>query len=174
MDALASAGEEIHKDPALFSPDRALPGAEPPPGLYRCRTHKLGGRTGLLPYVAYPFFRCRVEADGSFTKLDGSQRPVGRIHRDRAARAVFLGTMLLGDEVRPLRYGRDQRRDLAAWVERVGERRWRMAFPYPHFESTLDLVELVPAQGSVATTGGGTMAGFGVAAGAGSGGSEAR
>lgn len=144
MDALASAGEQMPEDAALFDPDRALPRAEPPPGLYRCRMHKLGGRTGLLPYVAYPFFRCRVGADGSFNKLDGSQRPMGRIYSDRNARAVFLGTLLLGDEGRPLRYGRDEQRDLAAWVERIGERRWRMAFPYPHFESRLDVMELVP------------------------------
>jgi hypothetical protein len=44
-----------------------------------------------------------------------------------------------------MRYGRDADRDLAGWVERVGERRWRLILPYPRFESTIDVVELVPA-----------------------------
>ena len=43
-----------------------------------------------------------------------------------------------------MHYGRDRERDLAGWVERVGDRRWRLIFPYPHFESTLDVIELVP------------------------------
>ena len=28
--------------------------------------------------------------------------------------------------------------------ERVGERRWRLVFPYPHFESMVDVLELIP------------------------------
>jgi hypothetical protein len=30
-------------------------------------------------------------------------------------------------------------------VERIGPARWRIALPRPRFESTLDLIELVPA-----------------------------
>ncbi|RYI18344.1 MAG: DUF4893 domain-containing protein, partial [Acetobacteraceae bacterium] len=26
----------------------------------------------------------------------------------------------------------------------VGPRRWRIAFPYPHWESTIDIFELIP------------------------------
>lgn len=157
----------------LFNPDRNLRDPAPPAGDYRCRTFKLGGqgRAGL-DYVAYPWFRCRVGADGAFSKLDGSQRPVGVIYPHSSGRAVFLGTLNLGDERRVLRYGRDRNRDMAAFVERVEERRWRMVFPYPRFESLLDVIELVPA--SVGTTGGGTTAGVGATAGAGSGGSAAR
>jgi hypothetical protein len=29
-------------------------------------------------------------------------------------------------------------------VERIGENRWRLVLPYPHFESTIDILELVP------------------------------
>ena len=54
--------------------------------------------------------------------------------------------MVLGDETRAYQYGRDPERDLAGWVERIGERRWRVIFPYPHYESTLDVIELVPVQ----------------------------
>ena len=80
-----------------------------------------------------------------FTKLTGSQRPVGTLFPDNGRRMVFLGTLMLGDETRALRYGRDRERNLIGVVERVGPNRWRIAFPYPHFESLLDVIELVPA-----------------------------
>ena len=57
---------------------------------------------------------------------------------------VFLGTLMLSDETRALRYGRDQERNLIGAVERVGPARWRIAFPYPYYESLLDVIELVP------------------------------
>lgn len=133
----------------LFDPDRALLDPLPPPGGYRCRVFKLGtGRAATPGYVAYPFFACRIEQEGdvlSFHKRSGSQRPVGLILPDTESRGVFLGTLMLGDESAPLDYGRDATRDMVARVERVGERRWRMALPYPNFESTLDVIELVPA-----------------------------
>ena len=132
-------------DPTLYDFDRALPGAMPPAGNYRCRTVKLGSQRGRGPaFVPYGWFICRIGADGSFAKT-GSQRPIGRLLPDTDARAVFLGTLMLPDEARPLEYGRDRNRDMAGLVERIGERRWRMVLPYPHFESVLDLIELVPA-----------------------------
>jgi hypothetical protein len=53
--------------------------------------------------------------------------------------------MQLGDEKRPMSYGRDANRDMAGLIERIAERRWRVVLPYPRFESVLDVVELVPA-----------------------------
>src|SRR3546814_12704807 len=79
-----------------------------PAGDYRCRTIKVGARTGTLGYIAYSWFRCRVDAGqgaASLTKLTGSQRPVGRIFPDNAKRQIFLGTLELGDEKLPLDYG---------------------------------------------------------------------
>jgi hypothetical protein len=141
---------EVEAAGPLLDPDAALTEPAPPPGDYRCRIVKLGGQgTSNLRYVGYPFFRCRIEAGPSgtlaFARLDGSQRPVGRIFPDTSRRMIFLGTLQLGDEVGALRYGHDQARDLAGLVERVGPRRWRLAFPKPHFESTFDVMELVPA-----------------------------
>lgn len=141
---------EIDREGALLDPDAALPGAALPAGDYRCRTIKLGSQgQGGLDLVAYPWFGCRVApgADGlvHFTKLDGSQRPVGRLYAEHDRRQIFLGTLQLGDERRALRYGRDRERNMAGIVERIGERRWRILFPYPHFESTLDVIELAPA-----------------------------
>ena len=133
---------------ALFEPDRALANPLPPPGDYRCRTVKLGAKTAGMPsFNAYPWFACRIERERdvlSFTKDSGSQRPVGLVFPDSDVRAVFLGTLLLGDETSPLRYGQDRARDIAGTVERIGDRRWRMTLPYPAFESVMDVVDLVP------------------------------
>jgi hypothetical protein len=79
-----------------------------------------------------------------FTKMTGSQRPVGDIFADNGRRMIFLGVLMLGDEPRALRYGRDRERNLIGLVERVGPSRWRIAFPHPHYESLLDVIELVP------------------------------
>jgi len=35
---------------------------------------------------------------------------------------------------------------MAGYVERVGERRWRMVLPRPTFESIVDVIELVPVR----------------------------
>lgn len=152
-DALAQANRSnaaaISAGGALFEPDTALPGAQPPAGDYACRTVKLGRnpRGGVLDYIAYPVFRCRIALAGGrvhFTKLTGSQRPVGTIFPDNGRRMIFLGTLVLGDEARALRYSRDDERDLIGIIERIGERRWRLVFPRPHYESLLDVVELTP------------------------------
>jgi hypothetical protein len=144
----AGHGAAIDGHGRLLEPDAAIPGALPN-GAYRCRIIKLGGQGGgLLDYIAYPAFTCRVVADGAvqyFSKQSGSQRPMGRIYRGDAMRGVFLGTLLLGDETRPMRYGGDSERALAGWVERVEPARWRIVLPAPHFESMTDVIELVPA-----------------------------
>jgi hypothetical protein len=141
----ASAAEVATMGP-LANPDLALTGAMPPAGSYTCRVYKLGARTpGMLPFVGYPPFQCRIDADGSFAKLTGSQRPVGKLYPSTDTRVVFLGTLVLGDEPGPLAYGTDAQRDMAGFVERVDERRWRLVLPYPAFESVIDVIELVPS-----------------------------
>ncbi len=131
----------------LLDPDAAIPGAIPN-GRYRCRVIKLGAKSeGLLDYIAYPAFACRVQQERDiqgFAKLSGSQRPVGLIFPGDAIRQVFLGALTLGDETRAMQYGRDPERDVAAWVERIDQRRWRMVLPAPRFESLTDVIELIP------------------------------
>ena len=121
-----------------------------PNGQYRCRVIKVGAKQpGLLDYIAYPAFRCRIQQERNlqgFAKLTGSQRPVGLVFPSEATRQVFLGTLVLGDEARAMQYGNDPDRDLIAWVERIGPNRWRMVFPSPRFESLTDVIELVPAR----------------------------
>ena len=152
LDKARAAGHaaEIAGEGALLAPDSALKGVAPPLGDYRCRVLKIGGQSeGLLHYVAYPAFDCRISAGAGvmdFVKLTGSQRPIGRLFADSDRRIVFLGTLQLGDERGILRYGHDRQRDMIGLLERIGERRWRLAFPYPAFESTLDVVELLPKE----------------------------
>lgn len=147
--ARAADAKAIGAAGALFEFDRALGSAMPPPGAYRCRVYKLGAAgSAMREFTAYPWFECRIEDEGevrSIYKTSGSQRPVGLLFKDSDARAIFLGTLVLGDERAPLEYGQDASRDMAGYVERVGERRWRLVLPSPRFESLLDVVELVPA-----------------------------
>ena len=153
VDALAAARKsghsaEIASEGALLDPDAAQAGPAIPDGMYQCRVIKLGRQSeGLLDYVAYPGFTCRVRAQRSLqrlTKLSGSQRYVGLIFPGDAIRNVFLGTLVLGDENRALQYRQDDARDIAGYIERIGPNRWRLVMPQPHFESQLDVMELVP------------------------------
>ncbi|OYY66023.1 DUF4893 domain-containing protein [Sphingomonas sp. 28-62-11] len=134
---------------ALFDADRALPGALPPPGTYRCRVFKLGAKgVAMADFTRYGDFDCQVDRQAGvsrFYKNSGAQRAMGTIYDDSTSRGIFLGTLQLGDESRPMEYGRDGGRDLAGFVDRVGDKRWRIVLPYPQFESIIDVIELVPA-----------------------------
>ncbi|CAN5385021.1 hypothetical protein BH09PSE3_BH09PSE3_18910 [soil metagenome] len=142
-------GDKIDREGALLVPDAGLDNVSLTGGRYRCRVIKLGSVvSGVATFTPYPAFDCLVNDEGevsSFAKVGGPQRPVGLIFDDGAARRIFLGTMMLGDETRPMEYGRDAARDMAGAVQRIGDRRWRMILPYPRFESVMDVVELVPA-----------------------------
>ena len=155
VDALKAAraaghGGAIDREGVLLRPDSALGGGIIPSGDYACRVIKLGARSqGMLEFVAYPYFTCRISAQGglqTFTKLTGSQRQVGLIFPGDGLRQVFLGTLVLGDESRAMQYGSDRQRDVAGFIERIGPRRWRLVMPKPHFESQLDVLELVPVR----------------------------
>ena len=147
-------GAEIAAEGALLEPDSALAEATMPDGDYRCRILKLGDKSqGMPAFISYPAFLCRVDTRSGpsgerrhFTKLTGSQRAMGVIFTDSAMRDILLGTLVLGDEQRALQYGVDETRDVAGIIERIGPARWRMVLPEPHFESQLDVMELVPAQ----------------------------
>jgi hypothetical protein len=144
----AGHGPQIDAEGRLLALDAALPGSLPN-GNYRCRIIKIGARSdGMLDYIAYPGYACRVTQEGALqylAKLSGSQRPMGRIYPADQMRSVFLGVLMLGDEKWPMRYGSDTDRVLAGWVERIEPRRWRVILPAPRFESLTDIVELVPA-----------------------------
>ena len=150
MRAARAAGHsaDIDREGALLDPDAALGGGPIPNGDYRCRLIKLGVKSqGLLDYVSYPAFDCRITQAGQvqdFAKLTGSQRQIGSIFPGDPLRQVFLGTLVLADENRAMRYGRDTERDVAGYVENIGPNRWRLIMPRPHFESVMDVMELLP------------------------------
>jgi hypothetical protein len=154
VDALAAArkaghGAEIDAQGALLQPDAALASPAIPAGIYRCRVIKLGAKSpATLGYVAYPGFACRVRPDHQLQRLDkltGSQRYVGLVFPGDPLRNIFLGTLVLGDETRSMQYGQDQGRDIAGYVERIADHRWRLIMPEPQFESQMDVMELVPS-----------------------------
>jgi hypothetical protein len=150
LDQARAAGHaaDIAKEGALLEPDAALGPVPIPNGRYKCRVIKLGAKSQGMPnYLSFPAFGCLISQEKElqrFYKLTGSQRQAGLLFRADPLRQAFLGTLVLGDETRAYRYGGDQYRDLAGWVERIGDNRWRMILPYPHYESTLDVIELVP------------------------------
>ncbi len=134
---------------ALIDPHAALDNPTPPSGRYRCRTVKLGhqGATGL-GYVVYGWFECEITRTANglrLVKTTGSQRPSGLLFPEDDLGMVFLGSMALGEEPRANSYGNNDGRDFAGRVERIGRNRWRLVIPWPENESTLDLIELVPA-----------------------------
>lgn len=147
--ARAADARLIDGDAALFDPDRAQADAMPPAGAYRCRTYKLGGGgTAVSAIVTYDWRPCTLVEDGQvrhFRMEGGVQRPDGNLFPDVKARVVFIGTLEVGDDAAPLRYGIDNKRDLIGYGERIGEKRWRLVLPYPAFESKLDVIEIVPA-----------------------------
>jgi hypothetical protein len=142
------AARELRALGPLAEPRLTLNRPQPTPGRYQCRTIKLGAaQEGLLPYVAYGWFRCSVTltpgGDLILRKTTGSQRPVGLIcPADNPRQARFVGVLELGTETKTPRYGADPDRDMVGVVQRTGANRWRIAFPWPRYESKLDILEL--------------------------------
>ena len=134
------------------SRDRALvsalfaPGIEPidtlPDGNYRCRTIKLGG---ILPLTAYTDFSCRISDGGTvIEKTSGSQRFTGTLTPSGDA-LFFQGALHYNDDPAG-RYGADPEMDQVGCLYKVKDQAiYRLEKPYPLFESTHDVIELIPA-----------------------------
>ncbi len=77
-----------------------------PNGDYRCRVIKVGAKSeGLLNFIAYPAFRCRIEPGQRlqrFTKLTGSQRQVGLIYPADALRRCSSARWCSATRPRPI------------------------------------------------------------------------
>ncbi|MEP2988567.1 MAG: DUF4893 domain-containing protein [Parasphingorhabdus sp.] len=138
----------IEKRSPLFDVDAAQSNSDLPAGLYNCSITKLDGKAnGGLPYISYPRFKCRVTDVGGrkhFTKLTGSQMTIGWIYSANNEQSVYLGTLMYGYENALTPYGKTKERDHASVVHRIGKDRWRMVFPYPYYESVVDVMELTP------------------------------
>ena len=138
----------IEAQGALLRIDTAAADPTLPPGDYRCRAVRLGATgAGERDLVEMPADACRVTAEGSLlriAKVGGAQRPSGLLYPDGEYRMIFLGTMRMADESRGLEYGGDNGRDMAGFVERIGPRRWRLVLPWPQWQSTMEVVEIMP------------------------------
>ncbi|MBV9840529.1 MAG: DUF4893 domain-containing protein [Sphingomonadaceae bacterium] len=152
MDALAKANPahagEIADAGVVLQADAALTDPRPPATDYRCRVFKIAAQTPQnKEFAVSEPSRCRISEQGALLRLerlDGVQRPAGLLYPDDERRMIFLGTNALSDEKRALGYGHDSERDLAGLVERIGANHWRLVIPYPHWESELEVVDLVP------------------------------
>jgi hypothetical protein len=145
----AGNGAAITAEGALLDPDAGLDNPMPPAGDYRCRTISLGTGSGTLNgYSVEPAAHCRINPVGhgilGLARLEGPQRPIGRIYPGTGAQLTFLGALAVGDEARPFDYGVDEQRSLVGLVERVGPRRWRLAIPRPPFSGAFQVIELKP------------------------------
>jgi hypothetical protein len=151
LDAARKSGHaaDIAREGALLDPDAALTGPAIPNGPYRCRVIKLGAQPqSTVTFASSPVSACAIKAERGLqqlNKFNDVQRYAGLIFPDDAMREVFLGTLIVGDETRALQYGQDEPRNVVGYVERIGTRRWRLVMPDPHFESRIDVMELVPA-----------------------------
>ena len=135
---------KLRAETELVDPAAAQALPAPPPGPYRCRLIRFGGRAG---FASFPPDFCYVDgsAEGlSFTKQTGENLPGGWLHADTPTRYVFLGaTPRPGTKGVP-RYGDDPARDVAGVVERVSPFRWRLVLARPGRGAILDVYELVP------------------------------
>ena len=136
---------QVRAEGALLEPGAALPRAVLPPGSYRCRLFRFGGRRGL---TVYPPYFCHVGVEGellSFTKQTGTERPAGYLWTDGDRRMVFLGALAAAGQSAPPAYGEDPASEVAGIVERVGDFRYRLVMPWPRAGATIDVLDLVPA-----------------------------
>ena len=112
-------------------------------GDYLCRTVKLGG--AISPLVVYPYFDCRISKGGTrIDKITVSQGFSGRLQSAETA-VFYWGALYYGDE-QPIAYGADADRDQVGCIYRVPDKtakRYRLELPYPRYESTHDVIELV-------------------------------
>ena len=133
----------------LVEPLAATDFTPPPPGQYRCRTVKLGTRSPGMPVWAMSDTTpCRIDVDGEnlrFADGGGIQRTAGLLYPD-GERMVYLGALTLGAEPGRFKYRRDGERDQVGVLHRIGAARWRLELPSPKWESTLDVIDIVPSQ----------------------------
>jgi hypothetical protein len=118
-------------------------------GDWSCRTIKVG-----TILVVYQVFKCRIEAtdDGlKLAKISGSQRVSALLYADTSERMIFLGHATVNDDppapysgivgARPTMED-PNRDDVVGVLSRIGEKRLRIVFPWPYYESIYDVMIL--------------------------------
>jgi hypothetical protein len=134
----------MNAETRLVDPAAALELPAPPPGPYRCRLIRFGGRAG---FATFPPDFCYIDGDEkglSFTKQTGSNLPGGWLYPDTSTRHVFLGSLPTAGAGEAPGYGGDPAQDIAGVVERVSPFRWRLVLTRAGKGALLDVYELVP------------------------------
>jgi hypothetical protein len=142
------APEDVSTLRAVLDPPETPIAAEQLAGDWRCRTIKVGD---IL--VVYGWFKCRITAgaDGLLLeKISGSQRLTGYLYGDGPSRLILLGAATVNDQ-RPLPYSAlaneadlaDLDADLVGVLTQPAPHRLRILFPWPHYESIYDVMELM-------------------------------
>lgn len=134
---------------ALRGPAMPAVAAATVAGDWRCSMVKIGGN---VPLVAYPPFRCRIEAGEGvlrFEKLTGSQRTSGTLHAQDGG-WIYLGSTFVQGEM-PRRYedfppeidtsASETLPDVGV-LEVTGEGQARLILPLPYRESVLNVLVL--------------------------------
>ena len=118
------------------------------PGDWKCRNVKM--MDGDLPIIVYDNFACRIDADGRFEKLSGSQRTKGRIYPENGS-LIYVGTGFIAGDTPPdyaelpenvNTASAPQRVPQVGRVEMTSPNAGRILFPRPYLDSDLDLLVL--------------------------------
>lgn len=128
----------------LLDPSAALELPALPPGRYKCRLLRLGGRQG---FASFKPDSCFVNGDTEklwFTKETGANLPGGWVHPDTTTREILLGGMRGATAKAAPGYGDSPATDMVGVVERVAPFRWRLILPKAGQGALLDVYELVP------------------------------
>lgn len=141
----------------LADPKAAVSGALPGPGVYRCRSLRVGTRAdAMLPtaptgpaMLIMPPALCTISKRGKllwFEQGEGVQRVGGQLYPDEGRtdgdRLVFLGSMALPGESGFMRYGADADRDQVGVIRPLAPGLWRLELPWPRWQSDLQVVEI--------------------------------
>jgi hypothetical protein len=150
-DAIAAASHPAAADTnalrAILDPPDTRVAADRLAGNWRCRTIKVGD---IL--VVYAWFKCRIAATAGglrLEKISGSQRLSGTLYADGPTRLILLGAGTVNDDP-PVPYSAlageggpvDTDADMVGVLTQPAPDRLRIVFPFPHYESIYDVMEL--------------------------------
>jgi len=154
-DGMKTDAKAIGQEGDLLRADAALPRATPTPGLYRCRTLRIGLPANAAPraprsraFERFKPFDCVVTDEKAFlgfTKVTGTHRPGGYLWPDGNTHMVFLGGTAERAGEGASAYGADPLRNRFGVFERIGEFRWRLTLIGQPTAARLEVMELVPA-----------------------------
>ena len=141
----------------LADPKAAVSGELPGPGVYKCRSLRLGIRadrmvpsapTGPAMLLTEPAL-CTISKRGRplwFEQGEGVQRVGGQLYPDPGRtdgdRLVFLGSMALPGEAGFMQYGADADRNQVGVIRPLGPGLWRLELPWPMWQSDLEVIEI--------------------------------